>query len=72
MNVSFENVNVINPGTSALSIVDAMGSATFKSSKLGRGVSSQPAISISKDNTSKTGTGMIKIVSDDTCTGFSP
>ena len=70
MNVSFENVNVTNPGTSAIAIVDAMGSAVFKSSKLDMKGSSSQAIKVSKDNNGKTGTGAIRIVADDTCTGF--
>ncbi len=70
MNVSFENVSVTHPGMSAIAIVDAMGSAIFKSSKLDMGASSNKAISISKDNNGKKGTGLIKIDADDACSGF--
>ncbi len=70
MNVSFENVNVTNPGTSAISIVDAMGSAIFKKSRLDMKGNPGKAISVSKDNNGKKGTGLIKMDTDDACSGF--
>jgi len=66
MEVAFENVKVSNPGTRALHIVDAMGTATFKKTELGGG---QPILR-SKDNNGKKGTGVIKFVTDGDCVGF--
>ncbi len=66
LNVSFEDVRVSQPGTRALAIVDAMGTATFKNTKLS---GTQPILR-SRDNNGKKGTGLIKLAAGTDCVGF--
>ena len=68
MNVSFENVNIVNPGTCGIFIVDAMGTANFKNTKL-TNASPKPVLR-SKNNNGKTGTGEIQLITDSRCSGF--
>jgi len=72
MHVSFENIDVINPGASAISIVDAMGSASFRNSRLEMPGNTNKAIAISKDSNGKKETGAIQITTDNACSGFTP
>lgn len=70
MNLGFDNVNVINPGTSAISILDAMGTATFKNSTIDMKANTSNVLSVSKDDNGKKGTGMIKMDVGVDCSGF--
>lgn len=68
MNVSFENVNVVDSGVCGIRIVDAIGTANFKNTKL-INASATPVVRI-KDSNGKTGTGTINLVTDEASTGF--
>ena len=68
MTLALENVNVVDPGTCGIRIVDAMGSATFTNTKL-INASVTPVVRI-KDSNGKTGTGTIALTLDAISTGF--
>ena len=68
MTIGFENVNVVDPGTCGLRIVDAIGTAAFTKTKL-INTSATPVVRI-KDSNGKTGTGTISLNLDETSSGF--
>ena len=68
MAISFENVNVVDPGTCGIRIVDAIGTAGFVNTRL-INASVTPVVRI-KDSNGKTGTGTIALTLDAASSGF--
>jgi len=68
MYVRFGDVNVVDPGTCGMRIVDAVGTAGFTHTKL-INASVTPVVHI-KDSNGKTGTGTIALTLDGASSGF--
>jgi hypothetical protein len=68
MDVAFDSVKVVKPGTNGILVQDAMGKANFMNTKL-LDVSGQP-IRRNKNTNGKKGTGVIELVTDEACAGI--